>query len=124
MRIRPRFSLRTLFALTAICAALLAWRQSALNWNSERWHAIRWTHIANSWHRNTLPVIVGWRPYQTEVPLSLRIWASDTFNVLFVHFSLDYLSPGDVHWIDDFRRLFPEAEVTAKTAAEWRSEQL
>src|SRR5262245_46118982 len=121
MTFRPRFSLRTLLVLIAIYAALFFRRQYPINWSHERRNSIDRTskHPRQPFD----PVIVFFYAPTNSVPLSLRIWTGEDFRVAHVRFYLDRLSLDEVHWIDDFRRLFPEAGVTAKTAAEWRREE-
>ena len=106
MRLRPRFSLRTLFALTAICAAVVAWRQSSVNWDAERHKALEWLRNSSS-----LPLGSVWWFPKDDVPWSLRVWGKERSGVKFVHFDLDKLPQEHRHWIDDLLRLFPDAEI-------------
>jgi hypothetical protein len=121
MRVRPRFSLRALFVLTAICAVMFAWRQSTLRWSAQRSEALQWLMHSAPTPGGTSAYpkgSVGWSP-SSRLPLALWIWASDSSAVQFVWFTSDSLPKDELHWIDEFRRLFPEAQVVAQSGSEW-----
>jgi hypothetical protein len=99
----PRFSLRSLFILTAVYAAVLASRQPALDWSSQRQKALFW--FGTSRHGS-----YAWN-HRRQLPLSLLVWSDERYALDFITFARNRMSKDEVHWIDDFRRLFPEARV-------------
>lgn len=106
MRFRPRFSLRTLFVVIAVCAVVLAWRQSAVNWDAQRYKALEWLRSSVD-----LPMWSVWWFPKDDVPWSLRFWGKKSSGVKFAHFDLDKLPKEHHHWVEDLVRIFPDAEI-------------
>jgi hypothetical protein len=111
----PRFSLRMLFigmTLLALVAAGLAWRQSTLAWIEDRHRAI---DPQTAWRDYGMRVL-ALDPKKRNLSLSLRIWGETQCVYCFQSYS------DAVHRTDglaEFRRLFPEAKIEAKTTDDW-----
>jgi len=85
---------------------VLAWRQSAVNWDAQRHKALEWLRSSSD-----LPFESVWWVPKDDVPWSLRVWGKESSSLKFVSFDLDKLPNEDRHWVDDLLRLFPDAEI-------------
>src|SRR5262249_9750470 len=117
---------RALFVLTTICAAIFAWRQSALHWSAQRREALGW--LLHSARVHSAPVRSAPGPGGTsaypkgtlvwgtpgELPRTLRIWVGDLEAVRFFFSAPGMWREEDLHWIDDIQRLSQEAQVVRK----------
>jgi hypothetical protein len=115
MRINRRNMALIVFAV--FCAGVLVWSLYTLIWMAERHAQLEWIPPTGS--------PLGVREFRLDhgkVPCSLRCWG-DKDAIDFIQFNTDMLDPAELHRIDKFKRLFPEATVTAKTTSEWDAEE-
>ena len=118
----PRFSLKALFAavtMVGIAAGMLAWRHYALDLMAKRHEKWSWIWITLEFQMR--PGIRDFSYYHKTAkipPWFLRFWG-ETLAIDFIEFDTDKLVEAERHNIDEFKRLFPEATVTAKKEAEW-----
>src|ERR1044072_1740068 len=116
MRFRPRYSLRALFVLVAICAVLMTWGQATTSWIRDRSDALTWIN-------SQPPGIVsakGYRKGRWRLPWSLWIWGEPADMRYIYLYCSDDCSPADRAKVAELKELFPEADVALKTHSEWQ----
>jgi hypothetical protein len=117
MRLRPRYSLKTVFVLVTMCAIVLAWGHSYRVWIEERHKFIdyelpqdgrRWAHGFDTerWH-------VDIDNERSELPWSLWVWG-ETMNVRSFIVNDGRPSEEFAKTKAQIKRLFPEAEITSQ----------
>jgi hypothetical protein len=111
MRINRRN--RALIVFAVFGAGALIWSLYTLNWMAQRHAQLEWIPPTGS--------PLGVREFRLDhgkVPCSLRCWG-DRDAIDFIQFDTDRLGQAEQNRIDEIKRLFPEATVTAKTTFEW-----
>jgi len=103
--LRPRYSLRMLFAFVTILAILLGLVVRQLKVISDR-------RAEREWVTTTKLAKIGWweATASTKVPW-LRRLLGDGLQVLYIDVYEEKLSPEEMYHVQKLRRLFPEAKM-------------